>query len=719
MVNALRNVTPRSAGAWLGWLAGGLPLAWLLFSNAPQIYPELPAHQIFQVVFPPGVKGATEPIVTTGFSGAGDFFAVRFLDADHAVFVYDVWGVGGPLSQPFATEPGKVRTLDLEMPTLATVRDFISHEKRPLRIVLDGREVFNAPVYFHRRAPDEIFFGANPIGGSVADEQFRGKLTAPDGRALRGRPAPLLQWHVRLARLTVLRPWFVLGAVLAALAAGFATRAAVNWIADRPARAATPRTFRGHARAPHGWAAATIIFSGVVFAALETGGTFRFIFEESFGTFYDHQAASMLHGHLDVPEIALSGEAFVVDGKIYGYYGITPALLRLPLVATGIAFGQVIRPFLLGYFVAALVAAYALLCHATRTLCGPAAWPSRWAVVVFLLSSGLGSTLLFLGSRAYIYHEAILCGAAFTLWTLFFSLRYLQAPRGRSWIVALLCGFFAMHARPSSGLFALCSVGMVALVHAWPNLKPPAWPALRRHVAVGALAALAILSFNGLSYLKFGTFDGSPLRYAVQYTPERLAHFEGKNFHAANFPHNLDAYLLRPDFRLDPKFPYFFLGARQGKAYPGAKIDLAEPTLALPFAMPALFAMAVLGSAWALRHAPPARRPLAVLISAVAPMSLALLAAIVTSHRYTGDFCPLLIAGAAWGTAVFDGETPRLRRGFLALASVLATASIFITLAISLFFQGEYIWGVPDDMKQNYQHVRDGVDNFFGTAQRR
>jgi hypothetical protein len=282
----------------------------------------------------------------------------------------------------------------------------------------------------------------------------------------------------------------------------------------------------------------------------------------------------------------------------------------------------------------------------------------------------------------------------------------------------VLCGFLAMHARPSSGLFALCTIGAVALFHLGRGLKPFAWSAIRLPLAVGVLATLAILSFNGLSYLKFGTFDGSPLRYAVQYTPERLARFDGKNFHLVNVPHNFDVYFVRPDFRWEPKFPYFFLGARQGRGYPGAKIDLAEPALALPWAMPALF-LAALASGWALLYAPPSRRPLALLALGVAPMLAALLTAIVTSHRYTGDFCPLLIALAAWGVAACDGESVALRRGFLALVSVLAAFSIFFTLANGLFFQGEYIWGVPDEMKQNYQHLRERVDRLFGTVQRR
>lgn len=717
-MNASRLEKIRFAAAALGGIVGAIVFVWLLIGSAPKTYLQPASHKNFIVVFPPGIKGLGEPIITTGSFGNGDFLAVRYLGPTQAQFVYDVWGMGGPLSQSFDFEPGKPMALELDMPALATISDFKSHEKRLLRIVLDGRELIQEGVYFHRRAGEEIYFAANPIGGSTADARFRGELKDASGATLRGQISPTLPWPARVAQLFVQQPWMALAISLVALIAGFGTRLAFRWMMENLPRL-QPRVLRGHATAPHAWAAATILFSGLVFATLVTGGTFRFVFEDSFGTFYDHQAASLLQGRLDVPGEALSGEAFVVDGKIYGYFGITPALLRLPLVAAGIAFGKVIRIFMCVYFVAALIAAYALLCQAVRAIYGEGRWPSRWATVVFLLSAGLGSTLLFLGSRAYIYHEAVLCGAMFTLWTIFFGLRYLAAPEWRNVLGALVCGTFAIHARPSSGLFALSLVAVAAAMHAWPKLRPAGGASARRDLAVLVLAGLAVLSFNGLSYLKFGTFDGSPLRYSVQYTPERLARFDGKNFHVVNLPHNFDVYFVRPDFRFEAHFPFFFLGARHGSGYPGAKIDLAEPALALPFAMPELFMVAVLGGGWALAYVPATRRPLLAVLAAVGPMTAALLTAIVTSHRYTGDFCPVLIVGAAWGLAVFDGEVPPLRRGFLVRSSLLAVVSILITAAISLHFQGAEVWGVPEEIKQNYQHLRDGVDHFFGVAQRR
>src|SRR5262245_23162487 len=48
--------------------------------------------------------------------------------------------------------------------------------------------------------------------------------------------------------------------------------------------------------------------------------------------FYEGQARALLGGRLDVPADAIGDEAIVVAGRDYGYYGIAPALLRLPIM---------------------------------------------------------------------------------------------------------------------------------------------------------------------------------------------------------------------------------------------------------------------------------------------------------------------------------------------------------------------------------------------------
>src|SRR6185503_3588516 len=114
----------------------------------------------------------------------------------------------------------------------------------------------------------------------------------------------------------------------------------------------------------HRWFVAGTALSSVCFAWLVTGGSFNFNYSEVFGVFYDYQGASLLRGHLDVPEEAIGPEAFAVGGKLYGYFGPTPSLLRMPFLVAGVAFGKLSRAFMVAYFVACLIASYLLLLHA-------------------------------------------------------------------------------------------------------------------------------------------------------------------------------------------------------------------------------------------------------------------------------------------------------------------------------------------------------------------
>src|SRR5581483_9305799 len=155
------------------------------------------------------------------------------------------------------------------------------------------------------------------------------------------------------------------------------------------------------------------------------------------------------------------------------------------------AFGKLSRAFMFAYFVGALIAAWLLLREATRLVSG--ADPSGWSVTVLTLSVGLGSTLFYLGSRAYIYHEAILCGAMFALFACWCALRHWENPGRRWWIAAWSCGVLSVHARAPTGLFALTFLGCVAAALAIREWRAGA--AVRRHLAIGALSVLGVLSF--------------------------------------------------------------------------------------------------------------------------------------------------------------------------------------------------------------------------------
>jgi hypothetical protein len=466
------------------------------------------------------------------------------------------------------------------------------------------------------------------------------------------------------------------------------------------------------ALAPHRWFVGTSTVCTLVFTWMVTQGTLDLDVTEQLGSFYDYQADSLLHGRLDVTEEAIGGEAFVFAGKLYGYFGPTPALLRLPFVVFDFAFGNLSRAFFVGYFIAALLAAYALFRHAYRVV-APAAAPSPAAVVFLTANLGLGSTLFFLGSRAYIYHEAIFCGVTFALFSCLFALRHLAAPSGRAWLPALLCALLSLHARPPTGLFALTFLGCIAatqLLRAWfapqiENQNSKIKNSLRP-LALGLPCVLAVFTFNGLSYLKFKTFDGAPLRYSRPYDDARLAKIDGKSFHAANVPYGAYTYFVRPNLRFENKFPFVYLGSPEpGREFPAAKLDLPDHTLAIPFAMPGLFSLTLLAILGAFAR-PFTRPPFLITCAAVVPMSLALFAAIATAQRYTADWLPFLTCAAVFGLASVDTLTSPLRLFFRIILASITAAAVLLTFALTLHYQRETVWGVPEEIRQSYQTLR-------------
>ncbi len=680
--------------------------------HAAERHAIFPNPVTFDLVLEAGEVGRADPLIVSGRAGAGDFLAVRFDDPRTVRFLYDSWGVPGIVSAPLAIEPGVPVRLTVEMPGLSHVPGQLNLPRDHVRIVARGNVLLDTPVHSYPRQPEELHFGENHLGGSSCGPRLRGRITAPDGGPLAGQPGTALPLHRRVREWAGHFPQKAAALALLCLAAAFG--------AGRLARTPAAAAIAWRAAGRHRWfvGAATVATLGYLW--LVTLGSLRLAEHEWFGDFYDYQAASLLTGRLDVPDAAIGGEAFEARGKLYGYFGPTPALLRAPLVALGLGFGQLSRGFMLGFFVATLLASYLLLREALRWVrpenIAPDAPPSPFATVVLIASVGWGSTIFFLGCRAIIFHEAILSGIAFALWSAWCSLRHLRAPAGRWWIGALACGVASVHCRPPTGLFALTLLGCVA-VAAWLRTDAARWtaPALRRALLIGGLCVAGQLSLNGLSWLKFRTFDPAPLRLSRPYAdPARLAHIDGKSFHAANIPYGFYTYFVRPNLRLEPGFPWIHWGARApGREFPAAKIDLPDHTVAVPWAIPSLFALATLGSAAAFVFRPRARPALAVLWLAVLPMSFALFAAVATAQRYTGDFCPLLIAAAAFGLATLEGAASRWIIGVRVMIALLTLAAVAVTGALTIHYQGDYLWGVPEEVKQNYQALRQRVDGFF------
>lgn len=174
--------------------------------------------------------------------------------------------------------------------------------------------------------------------------------------------------------------------------------------------------------------------------ALLTHGTGELFAHGTLSGTYDSLAASLLRGSSEVDPDAIRWEAFVVDGRSYTYFGLFPALLRLPAALTAPSLhGQWSR---VSCFLAACLALWAFArLVADRLEANEALDTSqRRGWLAFALAGfGFGLPTAQLLSVASLYHEPILWGFAWSLAGLHLTLSILSSPERSHARLAGLC----------------------------------------------------------------------------------------------------------------------------------------------------------------------------------------------------------------------------------------------------------------------------------------
>lgn len=667
-----------------------------------------------------------EPILTTGKSGSGCFLYLIHLPDNQAQIGYDAWGFGGPISKPFYLHPNRQTKLSAEFPSINSTALTTRPNIAILKVSINDNIVINEKVYYHGTQPEDIIWGNNTIGGTSCSKSLSGSITQNNrtlwNSSFEDRPL----WERAHWFLTVKSPYLLTIAVWISIFG-------LIWpvlILIRDTHIREPSQLPAAGKTSQLYAYGTLAICLFAYFSTVTQGSFSILNEQGFGHFYDYQAKSILSGRLDVPPQAIEGEAFIFNGKSYGYFGLTPAILRIPFAAGNISFGQLSRSFILIYISIALFFTYQLLRLIYKEHRGNKAEPPAWASIGILLNAGLGSVYLFLGGRAYVYHEAILCGAAFATASVYFSVRYFLRHDNTSWRLALILGILSIHGRPTSGLFALLTLAIAAL---WPLLNnfvnclgksilisesPTIIKTHRKGILIAILAAMGVLSFNLVGYLKFHDFGGFPLKYNVQYTPERLARFDGKQVQLINIRHNLHQYFTGRTIEFSAHFPYLSARNISPGPYTEAMIDMMEPTVGIPWIEPGIFAIAILGSVYIFLRGPKFQAIIGTLWLAAIPFTIIMLSAVVLSQRYTADFNPLFISIASIGLAYIASDLVK-RRWFIGLFAVLTFISILTASATCLKFQATAGCGNTSTDAERYQRLFSHIDNVIQVHQKK
>jgi hypothetical protein len=432
------------------------------------------------------------------------------------------------------------------------------------------------------------------------------------------------------------------------------------------------------------------------------------------GVFFMAQAQAITHGRLDVERRDIPNECFDWKLRCYGYFGVTPSLLRLPFLPILQRLGTALTPLYLG--IAIMLAYWGALRLLERSLV-ESTDPARPRALVLgyaiagSLALGPGGTLLFL-TRPGVYEEALAWSTAFFVLTLERVWAWYRSRNPRTLIVAVLFGIAAANARPTAA--SACGVlGVVVAVLSCFGASPavveeattgdprlvvgPRRGGRRVTIAATCLAVLPGLTAGGVFSLKFSTpVPDLRLNEQVPETPSWRAILLTNGDRTTGFlftPTALVAY-FRPDsvvrreawpffdFRW-PEEPMWVPPLPRGGAY-------VEPVASLTNTMPLPWALNVMVALWLAtsvgRLSPEQWIFAAGLLASAVAMTLLTVTWVTISNRFLGDFFAISAVGVALGHRVVF---PLLRErpipsGAVGLAALLLVAwSVLVTLALN------------------------------------
>ena len=121
--------------------------------------------------------GTREPLIVSGETGRGDFLAVEHLAGHRLRFILDHWGSRALFSEPIAYEPNREYTIAIQHAAFRSLGGAVpANTPGDLVITLDGKVVWRTSVMLYLVAPEDVFVGFNPIGGSSCRERFSGTI---------------------------------------------------------------------------------------------------------------------------------------------------------------------------------------------------------------------------------------------------------------------------------------------------------------------------------------------------------------------------------------------------------------------------------------------------------------------------------------------------------------------------------------------------------------
>lgn len=174
--------------------------------------------------------------------------------------------------------------------------------------------------------------------------------------------------------------------------------------------------------------------------------------------FFSAQARSILQGHLWVSPSDIPGECFLHNDQCFGYFGIAPSILRIPLIAQvridsiqtifGFTNFMISIALIVGIAASIWLVDYYLNKNFIANGYSNLGFADKVLYVVAIFMAGPGNLLLQI-TRPAVYEEAIAWSVAFLLLTFVFVSKFLDSLDYRNLYISTVFMVFAVNSRPT------------------------------------------------------------------------------------------------------------------------------------------------------------------------------------------------------------------------------------------------------------------------------
>jgi hypothetical protein len=454
---------------------------------------------------------------------------------------------------------------------------------------------------------------------------------------------------------------------------------------------------------------------------------------------FNTMLAHLMQGRFDVdPQIVGDEEGFLRDGRVYAYFGIFPALLRLPLWIIGrMDIDLTLWSVLAAACIAGMAKVRAVLLLRRHSVQNSIATSAVSLMLIYVLLGGCGISEL----NASVYEEVILWAGAFAMVFVYLALKGIVNER---FDTSTLCGMavcagLALNTRVSGGIgLILAFVLLLIALTAFPSAghieaSAPAGSAIRlflstlaaRRIVLPAGILAALMAASGtVNYFRWGkpfTFADWDIYLATRDWPEFLGrmHMYG-SFNPVRVPFNFGYYF----------FPVWALHVADGPQMldsPWARTMIGIELPPSSFFLTDMLAFCFIGflavALWK-RHSrglpAQSRWAAAVAIGLLAPCIL-MLTAIWAAYRYRTEFYPEIEFLALLGLyLILTSETmlahfARFRKW---MAAAIAVSIVSSLLSLALLDVGQPIPPEPDPQGLVHYYLQITIDHYHKAVAR-